>query len=528
MELPELIEALSAPAAYPHPVDKVVVLQTHISVVFLAGPYVYKIKKPVNLGFLDFSNLARRRHFCAEEIRLNRRLAPHVYLGLVPIVGMTKGALIGGAGEPIEWAVQMKRLPADATAERRLELGQVSIETLQALARKLAHFHAQAEGGERISLFGRFDIVARNARENFEQAIPQIGLSISRGVYERLRTLTEERLLALEPLIEKRAALGKTRDTHGDLHLDHVYLFPDEAPPGDLVIIDCIEFNERFRFADPVADMAFLVMDLIFHGRRDLARPFAAAYFEAAADAEGLALLPFYVAYRAAVRGKVEGMELAEKEIPADERTRALLKSRGHWLLALGELEQPAHRPCLILIGGLPGSGKSTLAALLAERAQCRLLRSDVVRKELAGIASKDRARAHFGEGIYTSEWTDKTYAECLRQAESMIFEGQRVIVDANFGTEAKRELFLAAARRLGVPALFLLCTADPAVVGTRLDQRQGDASDADRSIHQKAAQRWEAPGPAARSALREISTTGAKVQALEQALTVLTEAGLL
>ena len=171
------------------------------------------------------------------------------------------------------------------------------------------------------------------------------------------------------------------RDTHGDLHLDHVYLFPDRAPPADLVIIDCIEFNERFRFADPVADMAFLVMDLAFHGRRDLARAFADAYFRASGDEEGRALLPFYTAYRAAVRGKVEGMELAEREVPEAERAAALVRARAHWLLALGELEEPGRRPCLVLVGGLPGTGKSTLARGLAEQAGFTVIRSDLVRR---------------------------------------------------------------------------------------------------------------------------------------------------
>src|SRR5262249_55918449 len=192
-----------------------------------------------------------------------------------------------------------------------------------------------------------FAVVARNARENFEQAAAQVGATISRAVFDRLRALTEDALARLRPVIEARAARGVPCDTHGDLHLDHVYLFPDRPPPGDLVVIDCIEFNERFRFADPVADMAFLVMDLAFRGRRDLARAFAAEYFRAAGGAEGRALLPFYTAYRAAVRGKVEGFELTEKEVPQAERAGALARARAHWLLALTELEEPNRRPCL-------------------------------------------------------------------------------------------------------------------------------------------------------------------------------------
>ncbi len=204
------------------------------------------------------------------------------------------------------------------------------------------------------------------------------------------------------------------RDTHGDLHLDHVYIFPERKPPADLVIIDCIEFNERFRFADPIADMAFLVMDFRFHGRRDLARAFAEEYFRASGDEEGRALLSFYSAYRAAVRGKVEGIELAEPEVDESERAALQVKARAHWLLALGELETVNRRPALVLVGGLPGTGKSTLARSLAEKAGFELIRSDVVRKELAASTDSGWTPAILHHGIYSQEWNDRTYAECL------------------------------------------------------------------------------------------------------------------
>jgi aminoglycoside phosphotransferase family enzyme/predicted kinase len=528
MELAPLIEALSKAAAYPYPVEAVEIRHTHISVVFLAGPFAYKVKKPVNLGFLDFSTLDKRHHFCEEEVRLNRRLAAEVYLGVVPVSRTSLAVKMEGQGEAVEWAVKMKRLPEEATLEKRLQRGQVEVGLLRALARKVASFHARAETGEHISAFGRFEVVARNARENFDQVAPQVGTTLSQSVFEKLRGLTEEALARLRPLIEGRAERGVPRDTHGDLHLDHVYLFPESAPPGDLVIIDCIEFNERFRFADPVSDMAFLVMDLRFHGRRDLAGAFAQEYFGASGDEEGRALLPFYVAYRAAVRGKVEGFELLEKEIPETERNAALAKARAHWLLALGELETPGRRPCLVLVGGLPGTGKSTLAQGIAERAGFRLIRSDLVRKGMAGLPAQESARSAFEEGIYAPAWSDRTYAECLCRAEKLLFEGKRVIVDASFGDEKRRQAFLDAATRLAVPVVFMLCQAEPEVARGRLECRRGDASDADWSVYQKAAEQWEKIGPAARGALCEVPTSGTKDQALARALAVLGEAALL
>jgi aminoglycoside phosphotransferase family enzyme/predicted kinase len=557
MELANLIEFLSESKAYSFPVDSVEVRHTHISVVFLAGPFAYKIKKPVNLGFLDFSTLEKRRHFCAEEVRLNRRLAPDVYLGVVPLSQVGQGVQMEGQGEAIEWAVKMKRLPEEATLQKRLLRGQVDAGLLTALADKVASFHAQAEAGEHISAFGRFDVVARNARENFDQVVPQVGITISREIFERLRTLTEEALARLRPLIKSRAQRGVPRDTHGDMHLDHVYLLddtfrvarpesskggvgrgqapfsapadpmmpkkvPDPLAPPELVIIDCIEFNERFRFADPVADMAFLVMDLLFHKRNDLAQKFADEYFRAAQDEEGRALLPFYVAYRAAVRGKVEGFELLEKEIPQEERTGALAKARAHWLLALRELETPSQKPCLVLVGGLPGAGKSTLAQGLADQAGFRLIRSDLVRKELAKISPTDSAPSAFGEGIYSPEWTTRTYAECLHRAEILLFQGRRVIVDASFSQEKNRQTFVQAAQRLGVPVLFLLCQADPEIVRQRLESRKGDASDADWSIYQKAKERWEEIGPSTREVFHGVPTALTKEQAIAKALELL------
>lgn len=500
MELSRLIEGLSLASAYPHPAEQIEVHHTHISLVFLAGSFVYKLKKPVSLGFLDFSTLAKRRHFCDEEVRLNRRLAPDVYLGVVPITQEDGGTLrVEGNGETIEWAVKMRRLPDHATLEQRLLSDQVTPEFIRALAARIASFHAGAAGSDHISSFGRFEMVAGNARENLDQVAPLVGTTLSPEVFARLRCRTETVLSDLQHLIEARARLGVPRDTHGDLHLDHIYYFPDKGAPDDLVIIDCIEFNERFRFADPIADMAFLRMDLIFHGRRDLAQFFTEEYLRVRTDADGRDLVPFYTSYRAAVRGKVEGFELAEKEVPEQERSLALTRARAHWLLALGELEEPPQKPFLLLVGGLPGTGKSTLARGLTQTAGLSLIRSDVVRKELAGIPPLAPGGTEFGEGIYAPAWTDATYAECQARAERLLFEGKRVVVDASFREETRRMAFLQLANKLAVPTLFFICDAHPEEVRKRLAERREDASDAGWGIYQQARMRWEEPGPEVR-----------------------------
>jgi aminoglycoside phosphotransferase family enzyme/predicted kinase len=527
MDLAQLIDALSRPAAYPFIVDRVEVRQTHISVVFLAGGFAYKVRKPVALGFLDFSTLDRRRRDCDEEVRLNRRLAPAVYQGVVPVTQVSGKVQAEGAGEAVEWAVKMERLPDDATLLSRLRRGAVDRAEVEALARTVAGFHARAEGGERVAAFGRFAVVAGNARENFEQSAPQVGTTISRAVFDRLRALTEAALERHRPLIEARAARGVPRDTHGDLHLDHIYRFPDRPPPADWVVIDCVEFNERFRFADPVADAAFLVMDLAYRGRRDLAGAFADAYFRAAGDADGRALLPFYVAYRAAVRGKVEGFKAAEAEVPDTEKAAARAAARAHWLLVLGELEEPGGRPGLVLVGGLPGTGKSTLAHGLAARAGFTVIRSDDVRKGLAGLAPLTPAPAALRTGLYAPDWTERTYAECRRRAEAALADGQRVIVDATFGDDARRQSFMELAAGLAVPVVVILCHAAPETVQARLAARRGDASDADWGVYQAAARAWQDPGPAVRPHCAAAATDGPQDAAVTQALARLAAAGL-
>lgn len=527
VDLKALIDGLAAPEAYPHPTDPLEIRQTHISVVALAGDWVYKVRKPVDLGFLDFTSLDKRLHDCREEVRLNRRLAPDVYEGVVPLTASGGELSVGGDGSPVEYAVKMVRLPESATLLARLHRGELDAALMGALGRRIAAFHQEAEAGPEVDRYGGWEVVAANARENLTQSRPYVGTSLSEPVFIRLERALQGRLEAHRPLIERRAAAHVPRDTHGDLHLAHVYALPERAPPSDFVIIDCIEFNERFRYADPVADMAFLVMDLLSHNRWDLAEPFVDAYFRATGDAEGRRLLAFYVAYRAAVRGKVEAMTAQDEDVSPEQRGEAVRRARGHWLLALSELEGPRQRPGLVLIGGLPGTGKSTLAQDLVNEAGFRLVSSDRVRKELAGIDPETPASAAYGEGIYTDEWNDRTYAACMDAAEALVFEGERVIVDASFREAKRRRAFLEAAGAWGVRSLLLMCEADPAVVRERLSRRRGDASDADWHVHAEAARTWEAGGAPDPRWLQSVPTDGGRRAAVDVALRRLRAVGL-
>jgi aminoglycoside phosphotransferase family enzyme/predicted kinase len=529
MDVDELIEALGRPAVYPFDVESVEVRQTHISVVFLAGRWAYKVKKPVDLGFLDFTTLERRHHFCHEEVRLNRRLAPDVYRGVVPIVEVNGRLRISddpdlspADSRAVEYAVKMRRLPEEATLLARLEREELAGADVERIALRIADFHRDAERSDEIARYGRWSVVAENAMDNFRVSREQVGDVVPSSVFRRLERRTEEELERLRDLVEARAERGVPCDTHGDLHLQHVYVFPGREPPDDLVVVDCVEFNDRFRYADPVADAAFLSMDLRFRGRRDLADRFADAYFDRAGDEEGRSLLALYEAYRSAVRAKVEGFRALEQEVPPEQRAEARTAARAYWTVGLGALSPPSRRPCLVLVGGLPGTGKSTLSRALGDRAGFDVLSSDRVRKELAGLSADADAGEAFGRGIYSSEWTERTYRELLDRAVRELREGGRVVVDASFREEERRRQFLDGARRNGVPFLFLLCRASGEVAGRRLDERSSDASDADRSVLREMTARWEPPSAAVERWTRPVDTEAPVSETVDAALAIL------
>ena len=506
MQTLALIQALSRPESYPHRPEHVEVIQTHSAAVFLADQRVYKIKKPVNFGFLDYSTLARRERFCREEVRLNRRLAPQVYLGVVPIAAAPDGSgvvRVGGEGEPIEWAVEMIRLDDDDTLLSRLQRGAVAPPLLERLAARLAAFHRQADREPEPGKYAGFQTVSGNIRENFDQTRDHIGVTVSQAVWEGVRARSAAALEQHRDRIMRRAQEGVGCETHGDLRLEHVYLHE-----GVLTVIDGIEFNERFRYADPVADVAFLVMDLCHRHRYDLGEHLAAAYAQAADDADGAALFPLYISYRAVVRGKVAGLALGAADIPEAQRVRARRAARAYWMLALDVLSPPQERPALLLIGGLPGTGKSTVARMLSEAGHGRWIRTDAVRKSLAGLAP---TASGVEAGIYTPEWTERTYAGCLRRAEDALLGGGRAIVDATFSDGALRSRFLDLARGLGVRAAFVECQAPPDVTRQRLDARRGDVSDADWSVYLRKRESWDAPAPAEAPHHHVLSTAGSR-----------------
>lgn len=332
-ELPELIQALLDPKAYADPPQRVELCQTQMSYVFLADDFVYKIKKPVDFGFLDYTTLENRRFYCQKEIELNRRLCPDTYLGVVPVTSDKGRIRIGGEGVTEEYAVKMRRLPYAAMMDVLLAADRVTPEMLGGVAATLAEFHKKAATGGDINTFGGMAAITRNARENFTQTEKYIGTTLSPETYQRIKAYTDGFIKARAALFQKRVAEGRIRDCHGDLHAAHICFH------HGICIYDCIEFNERFRYCDVASEVAFLAMDLDHYGRADLSDGFVAAYVEKSGDGELRQLLNFYKCYRAYVRGKVACFQYDDPYISDGEREKVLTTARSYFELAESYLE---------------------------------------------------------------------------------------------------------------------------------------------------------------------------------------------
>jgi hypothetical protein len=467
--LPPHIQALLSPAAYPHRVDRVELRQTHISYVLFAGDVVYKIKKPLNLGFLDYSTLEKRKRFCEEEVRLNRRLCEGAYLDAVPVTQADGAVRVEAEGEVIDYAVKMRRLPEDGMMSRLLERDGVTSEHLALLARRLAAFHASSERSEEIDRFGGLETALVNWRENFEQTEPYLGRTITHPQLAAIRAFVENVAGGDGELFAQRVREGRARDCHGDLRTDAVCF-----TEGHACIYDCIEFNERFRYSDVAADIAFLAMDLEFRDRRDLSDELMGRYLGDTLDATLPLLLAFYKCYRAYVRGKVDGFQLDQPEVDEAQKAQAQRAARRYFELAHEYAVHATPRMLLITVG-VTGSGKSYLANALAARLGAVILSSDVTRKRLLGIDPTETRIEPFGQGSYTPEMTERTYRALLDEARPWLQRGKPVVLDATFLQRAQREAVLRLAFDADAPFLAVECEAPEALVWERLSQRRGE-----------------------------------------------------
>jgi aminoglycoside phosphotransferase family enzyme/predicted kinase len=460
-----IIEELSRPEAYPEPVQSVQILQTHISVIFLAGSLVYKVKKPVDFGFLDFTTLAKRHHFCLEELTLNRRLSPALYIDVIPITEQNGNLQFGGSGTPVEYAVLMKRLEEAQFLSSLLERGDVTDEMVDRLADKIASFHTSAATSEEITRIGGTETVEFNTEENFRQIEPYIGRNLSQKTFNLITGYTRTFREANKGQFREREKGGWIRDGHGDLHAQHICM------NEEIQIYDCIEFNRRFRYADVLSDASFLAMDILMRGYADLADRYTRAYLSRTGQQGTEALYHFYACYHAVVRGKVEGLRSEDPNITDEETQSAAENARGYFKLA----ERYARTPypvTLLVTCGLMGSGKSSLASGLSELMDIQIISTDWVRKELAGIDPASSRHVPFQEDIYSEQFTDRTYGELFDRASRLLTEGRTVLLDGTFTDPARREQALEVARSTGVRFLILYLETEEEILRSRLRER--------------------------------------------------------
>lgn len=477
---PEWPQSLLNPEVYPHPVDALSLIETHISWVILTGTYVYKIKKPVALGFLDFSTLEKRHYFCDRELQLNRRFSRDIYLDVVTINGDPSRPVIGADGEVIDYAVRMRQFDNDGLAEHLAQRHQLSRDHVRQIAQTLAGFHQRADSADTEQSAAALSNLKAAAMQNFAQ-IREYPLSART---DALLTADQQWLTDVlarcQPLMTHRQQQGMVRDCHGDCHLGNMVLID-----GRVTLFDCIEFNDAFRIMDTFAEAAFLDMDLCARELPDLAQVFLNAYLEYSGDYDGLALLNLYRSYYALVRAKVSLLKM-----PASETDAAVVSANSdfHHYMSLSQSFRARNgTPALILMHGLSGAGKSFLAEQLVARSTAIRIRSDVERKRLFGLQPEQS-----GVGVaelYTAPASKQTFARLLELAQSIIAAGFDCIVDATFLSADSRRPFIEWAQSRAVPVHIVHCFAEEALILERLRRRTeegGDASDADIAVYRR------------------------------------------
>lgn len=467
--LPSSLTPLLQPDIYPHPVcQPITLIQTHASYLFLTGDYVYKVKKSVNFGFLNYSTLAARKHFCEEELRLNRRTAPDLYLGVVCITQVGDRVELNGEGDPIDYAVKMKQFPQDGLFSEQLRTGQLTPARMRQLATAVTQLHRSAATNPHIRTYGSVEQIRRAFDESYAQTQVYVGRGQTEDQLRATQAYTDARFAHQGDYFLARVTQDKIRECHGDLHLGNICLWNDRV-----FLFDAIEFNDAFRYVDTMYDVAFVVMDCTAQGRPDLGIIFLNEYLEQTGDWEGLSVLGLYLCRQAYVRAKVTSFLLDDPTLEAMARQAIQSKAAGYYRLAWQYTLPRQGR--LILMSGLSGSGKSTVARYLAPQIGAIQIRSDAVRKHLAGIELHERGEA----SLYSREMSEATYARLLALGLALAQGGETVILDATYDRVMRRRVVIAAAIAAAIPVTILVCEAPADVIRDRLRKRRGDIADA-------------------------------------------------
>jgi aminoglycoside phosphotransferase family enzyme/predicted kinase len=469
-----LPESLLEADAYPHLVSQVELVETHISWVLLTDEFAYKIKKPVVLDFLDFGDVDKRRYYCEEEIRLNKRWAPDIYLDVVPVTEAASGAAFTGSGEVIDYAVRMRRFDQSLRLDRQLEAGLLSVADMKELGAAIAMRHKKAD---RVGEAGR-ERVLRLTRQFMLDNFEALDGAIPDTLIAPLRDWTLGQLDRHGALLAQRFDAGFVRDCHGDLHLGNLVRLPD-----GITTFDCIEFSDDLRHIDVVADIAFLVMDLVERGGHDLAAHFLNRYLEATGDYGGVALLDLFFVYRCLVRAKVAVIRSRERDEAMDAK-RDLDEASDY--CGLAARQSAGRKPGLIIMHGLSGSGKTRVSSELMAALPAIRIRSDIERKRLHGIAEDARSESGISEGLYTAAASERLYDDLRNLARIVLDSGHSVILDAAFLHAAPRRSAVQLANEVDCPVVIVDVTAPESVLRSRLSARalaRDDASEADVDV---------------------------------------------
>jgi aminoglycoside phosphotransferase family enzyme/predicted kinase len=498
----QLVRFLLDRRSYRHRPRSVRLIQTHASYVFVAGPYVYKVKKPVNFGFLDFSTLEKRRYFSEREISLNRRLCSDVHLGVVPI-SLRGTVLTFGPGDTvIEYAVKMRKLEERYLLSQLLKRDKVRRRHLDRVVSALQAFYQSQEPTSAILKWGEIEKLKVSTRENFRQAESFVGQTISATAFKVIRSYTNDFYRFNARLFESRIRERRIRDCHGDLHLDHVHLTPNR-----LSIYDCIEFNDRLRYIDVASDIAFLAMDFEFQGRRDLSRYFTARMVEVLGDRHLLKLIDFYKCYRAFVRGKVDSLQSA-----GSKRDRSRSRARRYFQLAL-QYAVCGSEPMVVIVMGRIASGKSALAKCLSAELGWDVFSSDRTRKQLAGVPLYTRGDITARRQLYSEAMARKTYQLLARKGATSAIEKTGAILDATYSRRRDRDGLRRKLERRGVSYCFVETQAPDSILKRRLIQRAGaprEISDARREDFENLSRSYDPPIEIPANKLITVSTPGA------------------
>ncbi len=468
----DLVKALCDPTRYHHDVAAIQVIETHISFVILTGSFVYKIKKPVDLGFADFSTLNKRKFYCEEEIRLNRRLAAPLYLGVVIITGTPTRPIMNGSGKVIEYAVKMRQFEQNRQLNRYLKQHELTPQQIDQFATDIAAFHKRLAPAEYSSRFAAYESIAREAMDNFTSCEACDDATFHLYRLRKVKLWTQQSLERNKSFFEQRKHGGFIRECHGDLHLGNLALLDNR-----IVAFDCLEFNAELRWVDTMNEIAFFMMDLDYHHRLQQGRRFLNKYLENTGDYEGVRILRFYLTYRAMVRAKVARIKLQQINTDNELKDSLHLEFGRHIDLATAYTDSRAHTP-VVITHGFSGCGKTYLTGELVENADVIRIRSDIERKRLVGLQAMQRSHSDIARGLYTDKMNDEVYLRLHQLAGTIVKAGYPVIVDATFLRHDDRNLFQRLAKHLAVPFVILDITASGNTLERRINQRNQSQSD--------------------------------------------------